>query len=138
MPGAGDGIEGFGLRGSIEQLFAHSVRDDAVPIAMENQQRRFQPPDLPQVVVSGIDGPAAQRPEQRIVQPSHRRDRGERGLEHQRAWRLLKGQLQGDTGARHLVEAELMPVIDVEIGEGAGIDVDTRDAMESAGGVLQD
>ena len=31
-----------------------------------------------------------------------------------------------------------MPVIDVEIGEGAGIDVDTRDAMESAGGVLQD
>ena len=47
-------------------------------------------------------------------------------------------QLEGDTGARHLVEAELMPVIDVEIGEGAGIDVDTRDALESAGGVLQD
>jgi molybdenum cofactor cytidylyltransferase len=47
-------------------------------------------------------------------------------------------QLEGDTGARHLVEAELMPVIDVEIGEGAAIDVDTRDGLESAGGVLQD
>lgn len=47
-------------------------------------------------------------------------------------------QLEGDTGARHLVEAQIAPVIDVEIGEGASIDVDTRDALESAGGVLQD
>jgi molybdenum cofactor cytidylyltransferase len=46
--------------------------------------------------------------------------------------------LEGDTGARHLVEAEGLNVIDVEIGEGAGLDVDTRDALESAGGVLQD
>lgn len=46
--------------------------------------------------------------------------------------------LEGDTGARHLVEGEGLSVIDVEIGEGAGIDVDTRDALESAGGVLQD
>ena len=35
-------------------------------------------------------------------------------------------QLEGDTGARHLVEAGLMPVVDVEIGEGAAIDVDTQ------------
>lgn len=47
-------------------------------------------------------------------------------------------QLEGDTGARHLVESGLLPVVDVEIGEGASIDVDTRDALESAGGVLQD
>ncbi len=47
-------------------------------------------------------------------------------------------QLEGDTGARHLIEAGPMPVVDVEIGEGAAIDVDTRDALESAGGVLQD
>jgi len=47
-------------------------------------------------------------------------------------------QLEGDTGARYLVEAGLLPVVDVEIGEGASIDVDTRDALESAGGVLQD
>ena len=46
--------------------------------------------------------------------------------------------LEGDTGARHLVEAEGLDVIDVEIGEGASIDVDTREALEGAGGVLQD
>ncbi|MER8432088.1 molybdopterin-binding/glycosyltransferase family 2 protein [Mesorhizobium caraganae] len=46
--------------------------------------------------------------------------------------------LEGDTGARHLVEAEGLDVIDVEIGDGASIDVDTREALEDAGGVLQD
>lgn len=46
--------------------------------------------------------------------------------------------LEGDTGARHLVEAEGVDVIDVEIGEAAFVDVDTPDALVSAGGVLQD
>ncbi|MBL8581607.1 MAG: molybdopterin-binding/glycosyltransferase family 2 protein [Rhizobiaceae bacterium] len=46
--------------------------------------------------------------------------------------------LEGDTGARHLVEAGGVEVIDVEIGDGASLDVDTREAMEGAGGVLQD
>jgi molybdenum cofactor cytidylyltransferase len=46
--------------------------------------------------------------------------------------------LEGDTGARHLVEAQQSPVIDVEIGDAAAVDVDTRDALEGAGGVLQD
>lgn len=46
-------------------------------------------------------------------------------------------QLEGDTGARHLIESGLLPVIDVEIGEGAGLDVDTPEALESAGGVAQ-
>jgi molybdenum cofactor cytidylyltransferase len=47
-------------------------------------------------------------------------------------------RLEGDTGARHLVEAEGLDVIDVEIGARASVDVDTREALESAGGVLQD
>ncbi|MEW9834934.1 NTP transferase domain-containing protein [Mesorhizobium marinum] len=47
-------------------------------------------------------------------------------------------RLEGDTGARHLVESGLTPVVDVEIGAGAAIDVDTPEALESAGGVLQD
>ncbi|MCX7305407.1 MAG: molybdopterin-binding/glycosyltransferase family 2 protein [Hyphomicrobiales bacterium] len=47
-------------------------------------------------------------------------------------------QLHGDTGARHLVEAGMMPVVDIEVGEGAMIDVDTREALERAGGVIQD
>lgn len=47
-------------------------------------------------------------------------------------------KLEGDTGARHIVESEGNPVIDVEIGSGASIDVDTPEAMQLAGGVLQD
>ena len=46
--------------------------------------------------------------------------------------------LEGDTGARHLVEGTELPVIDVEIGEGASMDVDTPEAMARAGGVLVD
>jgi len=45
--------------------------------------------------------------------------------------------IEGDTGARHIVEARIADVIDVEIGRSASIDVDTPDAMASAGGVLQ-
>lgn len=46
--------------------------------------------------------------------------------------------LQGDTGARHLVENEDGNIVNVEIGAGAAVDVDTRDAMAHAGGVLQE
>lgn len=47
------------------------------------------------------------------------------------------GALEGDTGARHLLEGGEVEVIDVEIGEGASLDVDTPDRMARAGGVLQ-
>lgn len=50
----------------------------------------------------------------------------------------LVATIEGDTGARHIVEASELPVIDVEIGAGAGIDVDTPEAMARAGGVLAD
>lgn len=46
--------------------------------------------------------------------------------------------LEGDTGARHLVESAGADVVDVEIGAGAAVDVDTPEALEGAGGVLQD
>lgn len=46
--------------------------------------------------------------------------------------------LEGDTGARHVVEQEGLAVIDVEIGSGASVDVDTPEALRRAGGVLQD
>lgn len=47
-------------------------------------------------------------------------------------------RLEGDTGARHIVEREDCGVVDVEIGPGASLDVDTAEAMQAAGGVLQD
>lgn len=44
--------------------------------------------------------------------------------------------LQGDSGARRLIETAGLPVIDVEIGAAAGLDVDTRAALERAGGTV--
>jgi molybdenum cofactor cytidylyltransferase len=46
-------------------------------------------------------------------------------------------KLEGDTGARHLVEAEGLDVVDVEIGAAASVDVDTPEALARAGGVAQ-
>ncbi|MEQ1952518.1 molybdopterin-binding/glycosyltransferase family 2 protein [Mesorhizobium sp. CN2-181] len=47
-------------------------------------------------------------------------------------------RLEGDVGARQIIESGLAGVIDVEIGQGAFVDVDTAEAMAEAGGVLQD
>lgn len=44
--------------------------------------------------------------------------------------------LEGDTGARHLVEQGELDVVEVELGEAASVDVDTPDALRRAGGVL--
>ncbi|MFC5583633.1 NTP transferase domain-containing protein [Nitratireductor kimnyeongensis] len=45
-------------------------------------------------------------------------------------------RLEGDTGARHVVEEGLVSVIDVEIGGAAHLDVDTPEVLKKAGGVL--
>lgn len=47
-------------------------------------------------------------------------------------------RLEGDTGARHLVERSSVAIVDVEIGSAASLDVDTREAMARAGGILPD
>ena len=43
-------------------------------------------------------------------------------------------ETEGDTGARHIVESGDVPVIDVEIGKAASVDVDTPELLEAAGG----
>ncbi|WP_157015391.1 NTP transferase domain-containing protein [Mesorhizobium xinjiangense] len=45
--------------------------------------------------------------------------------------------LEGDTGARHIVENGSVEVVDVEIGRAATMDVDTPDALHAAGGSLE-
>jgi len=72
-----------------------------------------------------------------VVRASHQGKRGNPVLLPRALFPAI-AHLEGDTGARHLVEAEGLDVIDVEIGEGASVDVDTREALEGAGGVLQD
>ena len=46
-------------------------------------------------------------------------------------------RLEGDVGARHIIEKSDLAVIDVEIGAAAHLDVDTIEAITAAGGVLK-
>ncbi|PYB75196.1 NTP transferase domain-containing protein [Rhizobium wuzhouense] len=46
--------------------------------------------------------------------------------------------LEGDIGARAVIESSGLPVIDVEIGAAARLDVDTPEAVVAAGGTLRD
>lgn len=45
--------------------------------------------------------------------------------------------LQGDVGARAIIEAAGLPIVEVEIGTAADLDVDTPDEVIAAGGVLK-
>ncbi|MCV9996929.1 molybdopterin-binding/glycosyltransferase family 2 protein [Pararhizobium sp. YC-54] len=46
-------------------------------------------------------------------------------------------QLQGDVGARHIIETCGLPVVDVDIGPAAHLDLDTPEAIIAAGGILK-
>ena len=46
-------------------------------------------------------------------------------------------RLEGDVGARHIIETSGLPVIDIDIGDAAHLDVDTPEAVLAAGGVLR-
>lgn len=45
-------------------------------------------------------------------------------------------RLEGDIGARHIIETSGLPIIDTDIGDAAHLDVDTPEAVRAAGGVL--
>lgn len=49
----------------------------------------------------------------------------------------LVDTITGDMGARHIVESGEVPVIDVEIGEAASLDVDTPERLAAAGGIIR-
>jgi molybdenum cofactor cytidylyltransferase len=47
-------------------------------------------------------------------------------------------RLKGDIGARAIIEGASLPVVDIDIGPAAHIDVDTPEAVLAAGGQLRD
>jgi molybdenum cofactor cytidylyltransferase len=121
-----------GLAGSLKTGVAALPEEAAGALIVLGDMPGVSPADLGRLVAAFQKSHG-----QAIVRATHDGKRGNPVL-LPRALFGAVAQLEGDTGARHLVEAGLMPVVDVEIGEGAAIDVDTRDALESAGGVLQD
>lgn len=70
-----------------------------------------------------------------IVRATHGGKRGNPVILPRALFAQIEG-LQGDTGARQIVETSDLPIIDVELGEAASLDVVTPEAMARAGGVL--
>lgn len=46
-------------------------------------------------------------------------------------------ELQGDVGARAIIENSGLPIIDIDIGPAAHLDVDTPEEVTAAGGILR-
>ncbi len=96
--------------------------------------------DMPAVSAADLDrliAAFAASGGQQVVRASHDGKRGNPVI----LPRLLFAEvarLEGDVGARHVIESGSAGVIDVEIGEGAFVDVDTAEAMAAAGGELQE
>lgn len=121
-----------GLAGSLKTgMRALSRTADGVLVALG---------DMPEVTVADMDrliAAFAKAGGGAIVRATHDGRRGNPVI-LPRSLLPEVSKLEGDTGARHIIESGNTPVVDVEIGAGAAVDVDTPEAMELAGGVLQD
>ncbi len=96
--------------------------------------------DMPQIEADDLDRliDAFRRAGSRaIVRATHNGKRGNPVILPRTVFGEI-AHIEGDTGARHVVEAGIADVLDVELGRSASLDVDTPDAMAEAGGVLQD
>ncbi|WEX11666.1 molybdopterin-binding/glycosyltransferase family 2 protein [Chelativorans sp. AA-79] len=69
-----------------------------------------------------------------IVRATHGGKRGNPVILPRRLFSEVE-KLEGDTGARQLVESAV-DIVDVELGPAASLDVDTPEALQAAGGVL--
>ncbi|MGD9914351.1 MAG: NTP transferase domain-containing protein [Rhizobiaceae bacterium] len=123
---------GSGLAGSLRAGVA------AVPEAADGMLVLLG--DMPEVTAEHIDRLIAAFAESEgngIVRATHAGRRGNPVILPRRLFAALM-TLEGDAGARTLIEAEGAAVIDIEIGQGATVDVDTPEALRQAGGVLRD
>lgn len=121
-----------GLASSLKAAIAAMPADAAGALIMLG--------DMPEVSVGDLDrlvAAFAAAGGRAVVRATHDGRRGNPVI-LPRALFSAVATLEGDTGARHIVEAEGTEVVDVEIGVGASIDVDTPEAMKIAGGILQD
>lgn len=71
-----------------------------------------------------------------IVRASYGERRGNPVILPRRAFAALQG-LDGDVGARAIIDSGAFPVLDVEIGPAARLDVDTPEAVRQAGGITE-
>jgi len=66
----------------------------------------------------------------KIIIATHEGKRGNPVLWPRRFFEELT-HIQGDTGARHIIETHRDLVIQVELGEAASVDIDTKEVLDS-------
>ena len=96
--------------------------------------------DMPQVTAEHVDRLIEgfrQSDFGSIVRASHNGKRGNPIILPRATYEAVR-RLEGDVGARAIIEGSGLPIIDVEIGPAAHLDVDTPDAVRAAGGLLKD
>ncbi|MFZ1681794.1 MAG: nucleotidyltransferase family protein, partial [Rhizobiaceae bacterium] len=86
--------------------------------------------DLDRIIQAARDNPGA------VIRATHGGRRGNPVVLPEPLLDAVNG-LAGDAGARALVESAGDDAIDVEIGAGALLDVDTPEALDAAGGVAE-
>lgn len=94
--------------------------------------------DMPRITASQIDrmiGTFSAAGEEAIVMATHGGVRGNPVLWPRRYFAEI-AQIEGDKGARDLLAEHARQIISVELGEAAGFDVDTPQALAAAGGKL--
>ncbi|MGB6119782.1 MAG: nucleotidyltransferase family protein, partial [Mesorhizobium sp.] len=94
--------------------------------------------DMPEVSTSDMDRLIAAFVETRgvaIVRASFAGKRGNPVILPRAAFADIAA-IEGDSGARSVIESGRFEVVDVDIGPAAMVDVDTPEAMEMAGGKL--
>ena len=96
--------------------------------------------DMPEVSAENLDrliGAFERASGSAIVRATHEGKRGNPVILPRSVFPDIEA-IEGDTGARHIVESSACEVIDVEIGRAASVDVDTPEALRAAGGVPKD
>lgn len=94
--------------------------------------------DMPEVTTADLDrmiDAFANSGGQAIIRATHSGKRGNPVILPRALFSEVE-VLEGDTGARQIVETAPLDVIDVELGPAASLDVDTPEALRAAGGRL--
>jgi molybdenum cofactor cytidylyltransferase len=139
----GDALSGIGVRLEHNREYASglasSLKAGISALAPDADGALVMLGDMPGVTAADLDRLIAAFSKaggQAIVRATHDGKRGNPVILPRAVFADVM-KLEGDTGARHIVEAGDHATIDVELGGAASLDVDTPEAMELAGGVLQ-
>jgi molybdenum cofactor cytidylyltransferase len=137
-----EAIAGIGVRQVVNADFASglasSLKAGIAGLPKEAEGALVVLADMPEVTSADLDRMVAafEKAEGRaVVRATHNGKRGNPVILPRVLFAEVEA-LQGDTGARQLVETSPLEVVDVEIGMAASVDVDTPEALARAGGTL--